>query len=254
MCSSDLARGLFAKTAARSQRKQIAFVTALRTQKGRPVIDATDPMTLDTWQNMPVSVKGGGPDQFAYFPPSIPTTNPVPDIPDTTTAGQALLDIAPDGGVARCSDFVSHPAIGMTDGQDETPGDLPRTPSPFVTDAIVRHGGTSVIVGADGAVLVDVTGADVPVVRVQLPTAGKVRVFRDGEDADGLVLLSTFRVWAAQIEASIKALNVAMATAGTVAAGVNAPVVFTAPSLPDAATSPLASAVFAVSSASSVTP
>ena len=248
---------------ARGARKQIALVLERKTVAGRPAVTCRDPLSLDQWFDVPVSVRGGGPDSFAYFPPSIPEIDPIPSNPVGTTAAQAVLDIPQEMQAPRCDAMVPHPAMGMLDG---VPLDsLPltdRANAIYESDAVVRHGGTTVSVAIDGSVTVDVKGATMPMVRVQLPAEGVLRVSRAGEATDRLVLASELVAYLTALEARVNALDAAMQTAGAtgiypVSGGsVTVPPVSSyAPGpAPDAALWPLAAAAIHVSSIAEVTP
>ena len=251
-------------------RRQIGIVRRLSTNAGRPVVDVLDPITLDYWRELPVTVIGGGPDSFAYFPPAVDPDNTPPESPTTTLAAQVLVDTPPDGGLPRIADAVAHPATGMTSGPVVSTMLADRTASPNVTDATVRYGGASVLVGDDGSVTVDATGSDTPIVRVQLPATGILRVSRSALAPDRLLLASRSLAYLTALEAAnasmaarISALEAALtqltsqynASIGGIVQGP--PVSYSPPAAtapPVAVTSNLCAATIHVSSASENTP
>jgi hypothetical protein len=125
-----------------------------------------------------------------------------------------------------------------------------RTAAAALTDRIIKHGGSVFIISEEGEIVFDTDGADGPgPVKIQLQNGGYLRIARDGDAEERLLLAGPTLEYLAKLEAQVAALTarVVVLTAAQpdpVKAALNA---IPLPGVPTAATSPLKAATVHIS-------
>jgi hypothetical protein len=170
----------------------LAFVSKVRVIDQRVHVDCYDGETGQTWYRLPILVFGGGQGSSLVVPP-VPYPRETVQQPEEEEGSQVLVVPRHKQGPVALM-VTQHPLAGFQDvaeldeaertAQDDQDHPLPRTPEEHVWE----HRGVRVQLTSDGSVVIDATASQKPV-RIQLAKdAGLLRVSRDGQAGERLVL------------------------------------------------------------------
>jgi hypothetical protein len=210
---------------------EIAVVTQSYEIGGMPVIDCISPGGLpEAWTEVPVLCQGGGrTDRQSVRPPSVGRIDDFFLIDETEGAQAILLRMGRHPSEVYCIGFLRHadhevkplsdsPVIDATSDHDGTAYDQ---------DWFEKHSNTALIVTSKGAHVVDLRNAEQPFMQVQLPSNGVVRISRDDEANERLVLGGALIDYLGRLETYISDLTTAISAATSTAPG--APIGFIPP-------------------------
>jgi hypothetical protein len=213
-----------------------AVVRRVFVEAGRVRVDCYDAENSTPWFGLAVlQAGGGGPDDFASTPPREPT---IPldvrysaDDSDTT---QVLLLHRPKKKPIVIG-AVEHPGSSILDATPVVAQDADHPGSVGKQDFAWARGGARLIVDARGAVTIAPGGEDGNA-RIQLPADGVLRISRDGQAEERLLLAGPVFAYLQEVDAYLSAVDIwAKALATDPSTGVVVtPLVAARPTLPAA--------------------
>jgi hypothetical protein len=216
-----------------------------------PWIEGEHPVTGQRWR-APILVGGSNKKTVDFVP---------------VTASKDPKKLSNARAVLLFGDHYRHPVVvgwrwsGGTQtlklSAEQADPDENRTAAPAITDRIIKHGGSVFIISEEGEIVFDTESADGPgPFKIQLQNGGYVRIARDGDAEERLLLAGKTLEYQAKLEAQVAALTARIVAltevqADPVKAALNA---IPLPGVPTAATSGLKAATVHISADAEVSP
>ena len=191
-----------------------ARVHRVYVENGLPWVECGDPSTANYWPMVALMTRGGGPSVFEHVAVSEDPIRPHPS-DGLGGAAEALLVVPGPGHAPYVVALFYHASTGLeTLTLPPVPG-ADRTRDVGVRDHCRANGGSREILDERGAWTLDLTGAVDPTsdpnARVQLPSAGVLRVSRSGAASERvplagalISLLNDMRAYIVDLEARAK--------------------------------------------------
>lgn len=187
-----------------------ARVHRVYVENGLPWVECGDPSTANYWPMVALMTRGGGPSVFEHVAVSEDPIRPHPS-DGLGGAAEALLVVPGPGRAPYVVALFYHASTGLeTLTLSPVPG-ADRTRDVGVRDHCRANGGSREILDERGAWTLDLTGATDPTsdpnARVQLPSAGVLRVSRSGAATERTVLAGALIAYLGQLEAKVNELE-----------------------------------------------
>lgn len=193
----------------------VGIVQRVRLAGGRAVLDCYLPGSGQFFRDVPIATSGGGADGWAFDPPIASDAKDalVHADPDRLEGAQVVLVSRP-GKLPIAIATLQHPHVELTPNAPSVDLDADHPCGVGLQDFARVNGGTKQIHDANGAWTLDLKDATDPTVRVQFPSEGVLRLSRDSEAAERLVLAGPLVTYLQQVQdylAAVQAWTVATA-------------------------------------------
>jgi hypothetical protein len=189
--------------AAKSSRTSlVALLQRAFTIDGRVFVDCYDPMTGRDWKNSPLMVLGGGPDSYVFAAPESPTGVEFLKEAELEDSTQVVL-LSRDGAKPMCIGTVQHPKQNIVDDPVVALPTQDHDGTVSIRDYAVTKGGTTVIIHDNG----DVTVKGAGTIRMQSPEGGIVRMSRDGDASERLLLAQATLNYMEEVDTFMRAVD-----------------------------------------------
>lgn len=161
------------------------------------------------YEGIPVMTFGGGKsNRFTHRPVAEGELETASDVELSEGAQVLLLQSALRSQRVYCIGCLRHPSLTVKPGSVSLDGDSDRVAEPYVTDWFEQYGKAKIIVSNNGSYIVDLKSSSEPYAQIQLPSAGKLRISRDGSATDGVPLFSQLKNYLTELETYLVALEV----------------------------------------------